>query len=533
MRLKLDLRTTVIFFAVAVPILLCGILTWHSNSMQATILYTELEKRGYSLSGNLASNIVLDMLMEDKKSLKDIAKHTAEQTDVAYVAILDARGKILSQSGNRAIIQKRIGKIDLFSKEITMNRLTEELLEFSAPIVSERFTTATETEKIISGEIKRPEVEKEQVKKIGWILLGLSTKNIALQSAALTRDNILLMLVVSAISLVIIIYIFALRLINPINELIRGTFIIAQGNLDFRVPVKFADEIGDLTISFNQMTDRLKMANEQIKGYSQTLEQRVEERTKQLKDAQAQTLQSAKMAAVGQLGAGIAHELNNPLGGILGYAQFILEKFKRPEFGIEDLKACQRYIESIEREAARCKGIVENLLKFSRKPISTKPEPVDIAKAIEETLSIIGHQLKLKNINVIKDLKPDLYKVMGMVNQLQQVFTNLILNAQQAMSDGGELRISAENITDEKAKATSYVKIEFADTGCGIPKENLQRIFDPFFTTKQKERGTGLGLTVSYQIIQDHEGIISVDSRVGKGSIFTVVLPVINKEGIV
>ena len=166
----------------------------------------------------------------------------------------------------------------------------------------------------------------------------------------------------------------------------------------------------------------------------------LEKVNQELKTAQAQLIQSAKMAAVGQLGAGVAHELNNPLGGILGYAQFILEKLKRPEFNVDDFKSSGRYIESIEREASRCKKIVENLLKFSRRPITVKPEPIDIAQAIDETISIIGHQLKLKNVNVTLETKPDLAQVLGITNQLQQVFTNLILNAQQAMPEGGELK---------------------------------------------------------------------------------------------
>ena len=278
-------------------------------------------------------------------------------------------------------------------------------------------------------------------------------------------------------------------------------------------------------IYYQKELARERKEKEDLARLSDMLEQKVEERTKQLKEAQAQLVQSAKMAAVGQLGAGVAHELNNPLGGILGYAQFMLEKFRRPEFGIEDFKACQRYIESIEREAARCKKIVENLLKFSRRPISAKPEPLNIAEVIEDTLSITGHQLKLKNIKVNIELKPNLAKVEGVINQLQQVFTNIILNAMQAMSDGGELKISAENIIDEKSQAPSGVRIEFTDTGCGIPEENLPHMFEPFFTTKQKEKGTGLGLSVSYQIIQDHKGTISIKSQVGKGTTLIITLP--------
>ncbi len=280
-------------------------------------------------------------------------------------------------------------------------------------------------------------------------------------------------------------------------------------------------------VYYEEALAREREEKENLARLSSVLEQKVEERTSQLKETQAQLVQSAKMAAVGQLGAGIAHELNNPLGGILGYAQFILEKFRKPDFGVNDFKACQRYLESIEREAARCKRIVENLLRFSRRPIAAKPEPLDMARTIEETLSIVGHQLKLKNIKVIRNLKPNLAKVMGIVNQLQQVFTNLILNAQQAMPDGGELRITAEDIIDETTQKPSGVKIEFADTGCGIPEEDLSRIFEPFFTTKQREKGTGLGLAVSYQIIQEHNGSISVKSEVGKGTAFTITLPTV------
>jgi two-component system NtrC family sensor kinase len=230
------------------------------------------------------------------------------------------------------------------------------------------------------------------------------------------------------------------------------------------------------------------------------------------------------MAAVGQLGAGVAHELNNPLGGILGYSQFMLDKLNRPGFGPDDFKSCRGYIESIERESNRCKNIVSNLLRFSRKSIVDRPELIDIGLAIKETFSIMEHQLKMCNVNVVVNIQPDLTKVMGGVNLLQQVFTNLILNAQQAMPTGGELTITVQNLLDEKTKVVSMVKIEFTDTGCGIPEENLTRIFEPFFTTKT-EKGTGLGLSISYQIIQDHKGKIEVKSQLGKGSTFTITLP--------
>jgi len=273
-------------------------------------------------------------------------------------------------------------------------------------------------------------------------------------------------------------------------------------------------ERSHLDIKVKQRTLELEKANIELKA-----------KTEELISTQVQLIQSAKMAAVGQLGAGVAHELNNPLGGILGYAQFILEKIKRPEFSSEDFKSCIKYIESIERESTRCKGIVESLLKFSRRPISPQPELIDVALAINETLAIIGHQLKLKNITLTTDIPEGLDKVFGITNQLQQVFTNLILNAQQAMPEAGQLKIAARNILGE-----NKVEIEFTDTGCGISEENLKHIFEPFFTTKQKEKGTGLGLAVSYQIIQDHKGTIEIKSEVGKGTTIVIRLPVEIKE---
>ena len=250
----------------------------------------------------------------------------------------------------------------------------------------------------------------------------------------------------------------------------------------------------------------------------------LEKTNRNLQETQAQLVQSAKMAAVGQLGAGVAHELNNPLGGILGYAQFMLDKLNRPDFGAKDLQTSKKFIESIERESLRCKQIVSNLLRFSRKALINKPEATDIGSTIEETVSIIAHQLSLSNINIIIKVQPDLAKVNGIASFLQQVFINLILNAQQAMANGGTLTITAQNLLDPLTKAITHVKIEFTDTGCGIPEENLSRIFEPFFTTKI-EKGTGLGLSISYQIVHDHKGKIEVKSQVGQGTTFIITLP--------
>ncbi|MBI4651467.1 hypothetical protein HY745_09345 [Candidatus Desantisbacteria bacterium] len=278
-------------------------------------------------------------------------------------------------------------------------------------------------------------------------------------------------------------------------------------------------------IYFQKELIKERKEKEDLARLKDTLEQKVEERTKQLKEANAQLLQSAKMAAVGQLGAGVAHELNNPLGGILGYIQYILEKFEKPNFSIDDFKSCKKYIEDIEKESIRCKKIVENLLKFSRKAGSIDINPIEINKVIEDTLCIIDHLLKMKNIKVFIDIQPDLIKIKGISNLLQQVFTNIILNAQQSINGSGEVKIKAANIVDKESDKIQGVSIEISDTGCGIKEENRSKIFEPFFTTKEALGGTGLGLSVCYQIIEEHKGSIEFKSEVGKGTTFIITLP--------
>ena len=379
-------------------------------------------------------------------------------------------------------------------------------------------------------EERTPKVRKVRMVKesIGVARVGVSLSHMNRQINRVKKMAILIIFLVAIITLLL--FVFLVRLIvNPVRQLLLGTKRIAGGDLKYRVNVKSNDEIGDLADSFNQMASELEKSRVKIEVYSRILEQEVEQRTAQLKEAQVQIIQSAKMAAVGQLGAGVAHELNNPLGGILGYSQFMLEKFRKPGFTANDFKNCKEYLELIEKETIRCKKIVETLLKFSRKSLFDKFDSLDINKLLGETLAILDHQLKLENIKVSVNFKSDLANVKGIANPLQQVFTNLILNAQQAMPKGGELKITAENIIDEKTKLADKVKIEFTDTGYGIPRENLSRLFDPFFTTKEVEKSVGLGLSVSYQIVQDHNGTIEARSQEGKGSTFILILPVAHR----
>ncbi len=232
---------------------------------------------------------------------------------------------------------------------------------------------------------------------------------------------------------------------------------------------------------------------------------------------QAKLIQSEKMAAIGLLSGGIAHEINNPLGGILAFAQLALRQVQEGDQVYEDLK-------EIETSALRCKKIVENLLEFSRQSISEEREKIDLRQVIEKVLPLLRVQVKEVNAHLLIDTEAETSQVLANVNQLEQVLLNLTTNACHALSPGGEILIK---VTQSDAQ---WVQIDFSDNGRGIKKEHLPRIFDTFFTTKNPNIGTGLGLSITYNIIQDHGGKLEVESRENRGTTFHIFLPAISSD---
>jgi two-component system, NtrC family, sensor kinase len=255
----------------------------------------------------------------------------------------------------------------------------------------------------------------------------------------------------------------------------------------------------------------LKTSHDELEGWGRTLERKVQERTHELSRMQAQLIHSEKLASLGELVAGIAHEINNPLTGILVFSSLVAKDEKLDP-------ALKNDLDTVIRETERCAGIVRGLLEFSRESVPQK-SPISLNDVLDASLALVENQAQFLNITIIRDYSPDLPQLSADPNQLEQVFINMLLNASHAMAHGGILRIVTDT-TREKL----YAVVRIADTGCGIPEENLPKIFDPFFTTKDAS-GTGLGLSVSYGIINSHGGIIEVESSVGVGTTFTIKLP--------
>ncbi|MFZ2054390.1 MAG: cache domain-containing protein [Candidatus Aminicenantales bacterium] len=365
-------------------------------------------------------------------------------------------------------------------------------------VVNHWYITAYEPIKDIAGRI------------IGMLYVGMLEKPyIDLRnSVMLTFAGIAALCVVV---LLVILFFITSSITDPLRRLVLATDRIARGDLNHRVRIGFRDEIGQLALSFNQMTENLKLANENLIQWGKTLEKRVEERTKELREMQDYLLQSEKLRSLGKMAAGVAHEINNPLTSILINTHLMLEKLEKRHDFYENLSL-------IADETARCTQIVKGLLEFARQNPPQKTH-TNINELIERTTQLLENQASFQNIRIIKDLDPGLPPLKLDRNKIQQVFWNLLLNACEAMSEGGQIAISSSLSADKKS-----IAVRFADSGAGIPKENINRLFDPFFTTKSS--GTGLGLAVSYGIIEQHEGKIEVKSEVGRGTVFTLSFPV-------
>lgn len=531
-KLQLGLKVKFVLIISFMILFTSMILSGFLIQKQSNLIQSEMEKRGRSLVKNLAYNSEYGVLIENEKLLATLIEGLMREEDVTYALIYNREGKILSQMDHRKLHIKK----DL-DQEIISVALQEEGFFGEYHFTQEGEygfydlaytikTTKVEMPKEELGVIFDKDMDLKRLeKKIGVARIGLSLVTMRKEMARMKSIVVLLTALVVAIAILLT---FALvnLIIKPVDKLVGATERIAKGDLSQVVQVDRKDEIGKLAQAFNQMTTSLKESRKQIEDYSRNLEKKVEERTKELKEAQALLIQTEKMAAVGQLAAGVAHELNNPLGGILGYSQFAIEKIssKTPQdLTSDDVSTYTQYLKDIECQSQRCKTIVQNLLKFARASVEDSFEPLDLNLVVQDTLVFTKHQLDMAKVKLVLELADSLPPIMGSSNQLQQVCTNVILNALHAMPQGGELRI-VTGVEERESKKVAL--IEFTDTGYGINQENLRKIFEPFYTTKKPGEGTGLGLSVSYGIIRDHNGEILAKSEIGKGTTFRVLLPV-------
>ena len=339
-------------------------------------------------------------------------------------------------------------------------------------------------------------VHYEYFEPWGWIVAVGSYEDEFYREANKIKEHIIfsmvLLILVVGTAAMLLVFKASDLITRPITHMIEVIRLVKRGNFEEKMAVEGQDELAEMAGAFNRMTDIIRHN----------------------KEMEASLAQQGKMASLGVLSSGVAHEINNPLGVILGYAGYIEGKMAEDDPNY-------KYIHEIKRESKRCKKIVQDLLSYARTPRPSL-EPVDLNRLLAQIVDFATNHTDMRGVTITTEFAPELPQVMLDGDQMRQVAINLILNAGGAMPEGGRLTVRTEQVDAE------HVQIAFIDSGCGIPPETIEKIFEPFYTTK--ERGTGLGLAITRQIIEHHHGNISIESTPGAGTTVRVTLPIEHEE---
>ena len=447
------------------------------------------------------------MLLNRLEDVAQTINTMGSEPGVEGIRIYDKTGSVVFSTSTQEIGQK----VNIKAPQCSVCHRSEEPLEFIPEAVRSRISSSPDGYRVL-GVLKsvrnepacaEPSCHASPSKQK---ILGVLDSQFSLAQVdqnILTSRNLMILYSIGAI-LVIELFagLFIMRMVHTrVVKLAEGPREVKKGNLDFSIQVEGNDEIADLARSFNSMVASLKRAEAENKELSHKM------------------VHVAKMASMGKLAATVAHEINNPLGGILTYAKLISRKINAGPMTEEERKATLGYLEAAISEIKRCGNIVKNLLYFSRSSESVM-EKVDIDNVIEKSLSITNHHFQINEISTVTKLEAKDPNFIANANQIAQVLIALFMNAVEAMSRGGVLTVATQDVFDPDA-----LRVSVADNGRGIPEEIRSSIFEPFFTTKEGGHSTGLGLSVVYGIMLSHKGKIEVESEPGRGTTFILTFP--------
>ena len=500
-----------------------GLFSYMMTHLEHDELITEVINGSKRFSEGIKRSTRYAMLKFDREAMHQILEQVGRQEDIERVRILNKEGEVIIST-----LTEEIGcKVDKQEEACYGCHEVDKPLE-RLPM-SRRWRLFGEPGNRYAGIVdpiyNEPDcynaachVHSEERKVLGVLDVIVSLKEVnKILAVSAWRRAVFTLATIVVVGLVIGYYLY--RAVSmPVRRLVEGTELIASGNLDYQIPTTSTTELGSLACSFNQMGRQLKETYKKLQGKIEATDKDLKKAYEELQEKQEQLVQAAKLSSLGELAAGVAHEINNPLATITLYAQMIRDELTNEQ------KDTKEEVDIILKHTTRTAGIVKNLLEFARRT-DLETKPININPVLEEALSVTSHQAELQQANVAKELSDGLPKIAGDANKLQQVFVNIIVNALQVMQDGGKLTVRSGITPDNKC-----VRVSIRDTGPGIPEDVLAKIFEPFFTTKPTGKGTGLGLSVSHGIVRQHDGELEVESEVGKGTEFIITIPIFGGE---
>jgi two-component system NtrC family sensor kinase len=529
-----SLRFKVSFYlviALMVAVLLFTIMVVRNNREE---LLQQAISHAAQLSEVVIKSTRFAMLQNQPSHVDKIIQDVGAQRDIDRVRILSKNGTVIHSSQ-----RDEIGRlVDQEAESCLACHLNEKSRDASPMVGRPRIFTDEKGRRLLgSTAVIRNEptcsnggchVHKEEQSVLGVldIVYPLEQIDATMRKSTITIAGLSLGFVLLAALLVGLLIQRAIY--RPLRDLQEGAARLAEGDLEQLIPVRSDDELGQLAQSFNTMTRALRKSRVELEEWGHTLEQKVEEARRKLNRAQAEAARGEKLASVGLLAAGIAHELNNPLTGVLTFSTLVRKQLPDDSPEAEDL-------DLVIQETRRCASIIRRLLDFAREKAPEK-NFADLNRLIKKSVDLVGESAKAVDIAIELDLEESLPTIWMDENLVEQVIMNMLVNAQHAIEGGGRITIRTRRHSDYRREAPTAEPLEMAeitirDSGCGIPKENLQKIFDPFFTTKSVGKGTGLGLSVSHGTIEAHGGSIEVDSMVGEGTEFRIYLPLEGSPG--
>jgi two-component system NtrC family sensor kinase len=509
---KLILSITVIVLIVAAVSGLVNVTTEEKQLLNTVLLGAD------QLSKGITSATWHAMLDDHREAAYQVMQTIALKQGIDRIRMFNSAGHVTFSTNQEDRQESMDQKAVDAKRRVAVYRGPDgwRRLDMRTPIYNERSCSQAECHAHPAG-----------VKTLGVLDLSLNLESVDHEVASM-KFRVLLVTGVEVTLISLFIIFFTRRFVGqPIEKLIEGTKAISQMELDKPLDIGGnSEELDELAHSFETMRDRLRTALAEINTFTQSLETKVEDRTQQLKAAHQKLLASDRLASLGQLSASVAHEINNPIAGVLNLSMLLQRMLKDDGIAHERIPEFRRYLTQVTNETTRVGRIVSDLLAFSRR---SKPQraPADVNKIVRMTLSLVQHKMKLSSVEVETKLAEDLPAVPCDQSQMQQVVLNLLLNAAEATHGKSERRVAVSTNT-----GGGFVRFVVADNGEGILPQNMAKIFHPFFTTKPEGKGVGLGLAVSYGIIEAHGGDIEVTSKVGEGTTFTVSLPLQPRPGV-